>query len=387
MSKSEFMDRLFGVLEQEMPTPSPVAHETTATVPSVPTRSPEANIATPMPALTGQDTQSRISAGSSEPAAIEGGQSPVVRELLAERSARLEQKKKELDDAKKLEQRSKAAAKREALEADNPADSKRSADVKYALMQKKRQQDARNERARILKRVEDDKAERRAKEALRKEQVRAATESDALQLSKSTKATSSKSPISCSKTAVDCALQVRLFDGTTIRSRFPSQNTIREDVRPWIDGQRVDGDSPYTFKHILTPLPNRTITITEEEDTLQSLGLTPNATLILVPIRDYTSAYEGGTTGYVSKGISTGLGFVSSSVNFVTGTLGSLLGGARNSGESPKDEHGSTSTKPVAPKVRTLQDQREKPEEHQLYNGNTVSDDNFVRDSELSLCS
>ena len=53
--------------------------------------------------------------------------------------------------------------------------------MKYALMQKKRQEDARNERARILKRVEDDKTERRVKEALRKEQAKAAMEPTNLQ--------------------------------------------------------------------------------------------------------------------------------------------------------------------------------------------------------------
>jgi UBX domain len=327
------------------------------------------------PVIVEETDQTVASTSSRDQVPAEEEQSHVVRELLAERSARLESKKKEEEATEKAERAAKAKARKEALEtaATDPEGSKKAADMKYALMQKKRQQDARDERARILKRVEDDKAERRAKEALRKEQAKAAMEPNNLQSSTPTQPISSNLRLSAKDQGSDCALQVRLFDGTTIRSRFSPQNTLGKDVRQWIDDQRVDGDIPYTFKQVLTPQPNKTITISEEEQSLQSLGLNPSATLILVPVKDYTSAYEGGPTSYISKGISAGVGLVSSSINMVTGTLGSLFGGNAAPGAEFEAENRSSSEASASANVRTFRDEGRNSEEHQLYNGNTVS--------------
>jgi hypothetical protein len=245
--------------------------------------------------------------------------------------------------------------------------------MKYALMQKKRQQDARSERARILKRVEDDKEERRAKEANRKEEARAALKPDDPQTSITTQPISTNLRRPSKDHDSDCALQVRLFDGTTIRSRFSPHDTLRKEVRQWVDAQRDDGDVPYTFKQVLTPLPNKNITVSEEEESLQSLELNPSATLILVPVKDDTSAYKGGATGYISKGISAGVGLVSSTINMVTGTLGSFLGRTVHAEGQAEHETSSLSHASAAANVRTLRDQGERLEEHQLYNGNTVS--------------
>jgi hypothetical protein len=322
-----------------------------------------------------ESDQSVASTSSRDQLPAEEEQSRAVRELLVERSARLERKKKEQEAAEKAERAAKAKARKEALEtaATDPEDSKKAADMKYALMEKKRQQDARVERARILKRVEDDRAERRIKEALRKEQAKAATIPTDLQSPTPTQPISSNLRRSVNDQGSDCALQIRLFDGTTIRSHFSSQNTLRRDVRQWIDGQRADGDIPYTFKQILTPNPSRTITISEEEESLQSLGLNPSATLILVPVKDYTSAYEGSPTNYISRGISAGFGLISSSINLVTGTLGSLLGGGAAPGAEFEAENRPSSKASVSANVRTFREEGRNPEEHQLYNGNTVS--------------
>lgn len=47
-------------------------------------------------------------------------------------------------------------------------------------------------------------------------------------------------------------LQVRLFDGSSVRSSFSPLDTIHDGVRPWLDRQCADGTCPYTLKHILT---------------------------------------------------------------------------------------------------------------------------------------
>jgi len=235
-------------------------------------------------------------------------------------------------------------------------------------MQKKRAQDARDERARILKRVEDDKAERREREAQRKAEAKALADGNVLptvptivQQARSTN-------------SADCALQIRLFDGSTIRNRFPSSASLRKDVRPWID-EKMTVDQPYNFKQVLTPLPNKNIETSEEEGTLQFLC--PSATLILVPIPAYTSAYEGGS-GLVSRSVSAGYGLVSSGVGMVTGLLGGFLGGRGGGGaETAAEEHrqapASASSPNTSINVRTLRDQQPSRDDQQFYNGNAVS--------------
>lgn len=313
---------------------------------SVSTMSREAPAHAPIPSI-----------GTAAPA--EASQSRVVQEVLEERRTRLEAAKKQQEASEKAQRAAKAEAKKEALEAAaiSESDPKRAADMKYALLQKKRQQDARAERERILKRVEDDKAERRAKETLRKEQAKAAAGSPAADETAAAQSSSIRGPTG--NKATECAIQVRLFDGTTIRSRFSSQKTLSKDVREWVDSHSTELGIPYNFKQILTPLPNRTVEMSEEEQTLQNLGLIPSATLVLIPIKDYTSAYQGGATGLVSRGLSTGFGLVSSGIGLVTGTLSSVLGSgtpveARAGPDSPR----SSSRTPV--------------DNQQLYNGNAV---------------
>lgn len=289
----------------------------------------------------------------------EATQSQAVQNVLQERRARLEAAKKQQDAFEKAERAAKAAQRKEALENAAVSDPKKAADIKYAQLQKKRQQEARAERERILKRVEDDKAERRAKEALRKEQARvAAGEQSPHEASLTSQSTSIHS--ASTTRATECAIQVRLFDGTTIRSRFPCHKTLSKDVREWVDSKSANSGVPYNFKQISTPLPNRTIEMSEEEQTLQSLGLVPSATLVLIPIKDYTSAYQGGATGIVSRGLSAGFGLVTSGLGLVTGTLSSVLGST-----APTEAASGPERSPSPSETRSR--------EHQLYNGNAVS--------------
>jgi len=297
--------------------------------------------------------------------------SSAVQDVLTERRIRLEAHKKEKDAADKAEKVSKAKARREALQGAAPEGSNKAADMKYALLQKKRQQEAREERARILKRVDDDKAERREREALRKEKARA-VRSDQPDPDKRNKAASSSLQQSHESKAMECAIQVRLFDGSTIRSRFSMESTLRSDVRPWIDDKQQDGGIPYNFKQVLTPNPNRNIDISEEEQSLQSLGLFPSATLILVPVKGYTSAYENNSQGILSRGISTGYEILFSGYGLVTGALGSIVGGSTQLPQQGTDASSSTIA-PTGINVRTLGDQQGRSEDHQLYNGNALN--------------
>ena len=180
----------------------------------------------------------------------------------------------------------------------------------------------------------------------------------------------------------DCAIQVRLLDGSTIRSRFHPDQTLRLHVRPWVDEQRPDGDAPYTFKQILAPKPARAITISEEEESLQSLGLTPSATLVMVPVQGSIAAYGIGGPGLLSRGLSAGYGLVTGGVEMVTGALGTFLGVGQTTAASASADGGHSQQVPPSTtagraagaglNVRTLRDQRAARDDHQLYNGNQV---------------
>ena len=284
--------------------------------------------------------------------------SQAVQDVLAERSKRLAAQKKEQEDKEKAKRAEEAKARREALESAAPSGSQQSADMKYATMQKKRQREAREERARILKRIEDDKAARRENAARNQAQQVKQEEVPETPIIVPNKPTS-----------VEVALQVRVFDGSTIKSRFPSKGTIAAHLRPFID-ERQDTDVPYTFKQVLTPLPNRDIALGEEERTFTELCLSPSATLILVPVKGYISAYEDNSyIGVVKRPVSTAFGLVASGVGAVTGVLGSLWGGGAVEPEQPD----TTSTSPTSPSshMTTLRDHR--PDDQQFYNGNAVS--------------
>lgn len=282
-----------------------------------------------------------------------------VAALLQERKIRMEAEKRKKDAQEKAERARKAADRKAAIEAGQPEDPKRAADVKYATLQKKRQQEARQERERVLKQIEDDKAERKARDSARKEQAKimAGTEPNPF--------TAPSSEVGSTRRADHCALKVRLFDGSAISSRFPSEATLEGEVRKWVDQEQQVAESPYTFKHILTPFPNKEISISEEVKSLQDLGLVPNATLILVPIKDFTPAYgQGpGVTGLLSSGVSAGYGLFTSGLTsgfgFAARVLGSVVGDSAQ-GEQP-------ATAPPPP-----QEPRQS-ERHELYNGGGVS--------------
>ena len=313
------------------------------------------------------------------PSTSEGGQSSEpVQNLLADRRRRLEIDKKAKDATEKAKQKAKAEARREAVVV--APDSTQAKQATYAAQQRKRQQEAKLERERILRQIEHDKVERKEKEERRKAIAKAEAEGadGADGLVDQQLATEVDSPKLTN--SGECAVQVRLFDGSTIRSRFPSNQTLRGNVRPWIDQIKSD-DIPYTFKQVVTPMPNRTLSILEEEETLQSLGLSPSATLVTVPVQGYTAAYSGGQ-GMVLKGVSAGYNVISAGAGIVTGALGTFLGLGRATVQGTLPDTRDTTMRGNAEAdttgtgsgihIRTLRDQRDDQDDHQLYNGNQV---------------
>ena len=298
--------------------------------------------------------------------------------MLADRRQRLEIDKREKDAAEKAERKVKAEARRESMEA--APDSTKAKQASYAQQERKRHTEAKLERERILRKIENDKQARREKEELRQQLAKAEAEGNDGVGGLVDRQLSSEVAGPRPSMSKDCAVQVRLLNGTMIRSRFLADKTLRTDVRAWVDQQRPDGDTPYTFKQILTPLPNRAITISEEEESLQLLGLTPSATLVMVPVQGYTAAYAG-DPGLVTKAFFAGYSVVSAGAGIITGVLGTVLGLGQVPPQGPDPPvqaapvHSGTIGRGTGNEIniRTLNQQREGHNDHQLYNGNQVS--------------
>jgi UBX domain len=242
----------------------------------------------------------------------------------------------------------------------------------YIKMQKEREQKQRDERERIRQQIKSDREERRRREELRKQPQAQAVD-----------VTGNMSPTPTAPKSHDIRVQVRTFDGSTLRQTFTSSANISSDIRPWIDSTSLQS-IPYNLKIILTPLPNRNIEAAEEEQSLVDLGIKGSCTLVMVPVKGYVESYTGSTTGGLLGSA------VSGGYNVVAGTAGAVLGGVKsffgwNSPASTTEPdtgsiNGGNQNDPGQPtqnvRVRTLADQRidaAKKKDQQFYNGNQLN--------------
>ncbi|KAI0534408.1 hypothetical protein GGR58DRAFT_483037 [Xylaria digitata] len=233
------------------------------------------------------------------------------------------------------------------------------AEQAHANEVKQRKQQANEERKRILKRIEDDKRARKERDAAeRRARSLLSANADA-----DSSAGEPSIPLHQRLPKVGqgehCNLQVRLLDGSTIRTRFASDKTLGSDVRKWIDAERTDGDAPYSFRIVLTPQPNKVVEPQEEIKSLLSLGLAPSATLVLIPTR-YSVAYAGagGLFSPIIGVFSTLYGAIMSSL----GGIFALFFGAGDSGDNSRHDD--------IP-MENLQARRRR--DAQLYNGNSLN--------------
>ncbi|KAI9733375.1 MAG: hypothetical protein M1834_003459 [Cirrosporium novae-zelandiae] len=313
------------------------------------------------------------------------GVSTRVQEMLAERRIRLDADVKAKEAAARQEKEEKAKERRKKLEEEEEAQGTVGKPLTYAQQVRKQRQEEKKERERILKQIENDKQERREREERRRAAARAEGTKSKEEDSTNTEQKRATRP---GKNYSECAIQVRLVDGGSIRSRFSAASNISNDVRKWIDEQRSDGSMPYTLKQILTPLPNRTIELGEEDQSLHDLGLCPNATLVMVPVRHFTEAYNsnGGVFGLASRGVSAGYNLISGGLGLVTRSLRTFLTATPQNmaplGEEPsrpasgpqeERRSGTSSSTASSIRIKTLRDQEPERDDRQLYNGNQLN--------------
>jgi hypothetical protein len=299
VSRDDFMKRMKGALAAPQPAPPQLATAQPAPSQSLPAQAPQPQPepvsapAVPANQPSRSDASSTASSGQATPPSPTESR---VQSFLAERAVKLAEKKKKDEEAARQQQAEKAKTK---AEAEASGAKKPDEQSKHAAALRKKQREAREERERILKAIEDDKVARKAQRAETAAARRASVASEKAESAPFAPA----SPLipTTGKLSEHCALQVRLFDGSTIRTRFSSSETLK-DVRKWVDDERKDGKQAYTFKVLLTPLPSKTIDVTEEDKTLQALELAPSSTLILLRVPKFTAAYSSSARRPVADG-------------------------------------------------------------------------------------
>jgi hypothetical protein len=287
-----------------------------------------------------------------------------VRRILAERAARFQA---EQEEAARLaeEERERVRAKARAdEEAGIQSAERKKAQLAQQYKDKRKQED--EHRKQVLQRIEADRKERRMQAEARQKE-RSANQSVGDVAASLVNAPSSKLS-STAKQGAFAHIQVRLFDGSTIRSRFQTSSALK-DVRKWVDENRTDGKEPFTFKHLLTPLPSRAIDATEEDKVLGDLELSPSSTLVLIPVDKYSSAYAGSSGNVFMDFIRYVLGFFT----WIFGLLG--LAGSRPAAQAvPQSEESEQSAASQdRTRVRGFQNGDDRRRDQQFYNGNSLS--------------
>ncbi|KAK0718848.1 hypothetical protein B0T21DRAFT_57596 [Apiosordaria backusii] len=297
VTKELFLERLQKALSPVLsPPPPPPTQPEAAASPAVPVADPVMTtqpVITPQPATAPQpvsveDSNPSSSGQTTPPSSNEQSH---AQSMAAQTATRIERMKKAEAEAKKRREEEAKRRREEKGKANEDPTKPATAHSQYAETLKKKQKEAREERQRILKQIEDDKAERKARQEALEAERKATTEASTAPF-----APASQVFPRTGKLSSHASIQVRLFDGSTLRSRFSSTNTLK-DVRQWVTDNRKDGKKPFNFKILLTPLPSKTVDVTEEEKTLQELELTPSATLILLPVPKHSSAYSRSSGG------------------------------------------------------------------------------------------
>ena len=364
--------------------------------------------ATPSPAPAAAPVEDATSEGAaSVPAEPASTHSPEqVQALLSERGARLEAERLRREAREKAERIARARERREEEEraqaaadkgkgkerADGSESARNKARTDWLQQQAERKAEAKEEEQRIMARIEADKRERKNRDEERK-QAASAMAGEPLPTSSKVPTSSTRAP----PTSGTCAIQVRLFDGSSIKGRFAHDSTLATAVREWIKETSPAGgaDIPYNFRQILTPNPSRTIEISEEGQTLSDVGLMPTATLVLVPVAGYTEAYSGaGSGGLLGSAyglVSGAFGLAGSALEYVTGygsgvnntdgSGGIYMGGTADEQE-PSNVQGSRMANadsgtgqsgPSRIRVKTMAEQRAEAEKGaEFYNGNSL---------------
>lgn len=225
--------------------------------------------------------------------------------LLAERARRLEadRLRREADEKaarlarKKAREDAAAASQRQTTTTTDRNEDQKARDA-WVYQQKQRKEEAKLEKQRVLQQIESDRQERKLAALRRKEGAGGVGGPEFSEML----AESGSRAVAHGIPTGSCALQIRLFDGSSIKGKFAADADLATAVRTWVREASPAGgaDIPYSFRQILAPKPSRTIEVGEEGRSLGDLGLVPSATLVLVPVEGAVQAYSG-NGGYIGS--------------------------------------------------------------------------------------
>ncbi|KAK9453232.1 ubiquitin-related domain-containing protein [Dipodascopsis uninucleata] len=247
------------------------------------------------------------------------------------------------------EQRNPTSQSKRNIQNEQNADSSNS---QHERIRRKRIEES-EERQRILKLLRDDKEERKARSRKSEFEGSFTSTDDSDQNIKNGEHF---------RQHTESALAIRLFDGSSIKHRFPVGSTLI-DVRSWIDSVRTDGDGAYI---IMCLIPHKVFTSEDEHLSLVELGLHPTATLILKPINDSSSI----TASMYNR--------LQSTLTSILTTAGSYLGyGNSNQSERFSDNDGrarmTSRSRNLVMRPRTIQDVENDDADRRTYNGNQLN--------------
>ncbi|KAG0290344.1 hypothetical protein BGZ96_006169 [Linnemannia gamsii] len=279
-----------------------VQHPTAVTDPQPASITSTPSTPVPTPATASQAPVTTSVGPSSAPIrnapARTANQADTLKELMKERKLKREKEEREAEKKRELDRRSSSKT---LTEAQNDLKEKQAKKLKDQIEKEKREEI--EYKKRVKQALEEDKARRKAE----REKAQAAIAASAAQSSPLDSPVVLPSDIRAQNSGLlqarnDAApalafessrLNIRLFDGSSIRNTFKATDTL-EQVRDWINANQEGDENAY---NIVQLIPSRTFT--DESKMLRDLELCPSATLVLKRTVTSSSAYGGSGDGAV----------------------------------------------------------------------------------------
>ncbi|CAO3565183.1 unnamed protein product [Mortierella alpina] len=367
------------------PAPSPA--------PSASVQSPESS--TPStPAIVSAEASSPLTASESGPSqpveqqAVPPGttasgsnptpkvdQAKALKDLMNERKLKREKEEREAAKQREIARRSSS---KELTDAQRELAEKQNKKLKDKIEKEKREEA--EYKKRVKQALEEDKARRKAE----KEKAQAAAAAAKAQSGPAPEEVLTPSDIRAQNAGLaqarnDAApalafdssrLNIRLFDGSSIRNTFKATDTL-QDVRNWINENQEGDENAY---NIVQLIPQRTFT--DETKLLRDLELCPSATLVLKKTATSSSAYGTAGDGAVPTLMSYGWSAVSLAGKLVSTAYSTAAYYNPLASSGPASSSGSgngANTRPASGGQADATGSSKKKDRESSYNGNSTS--------------
>ncbi|KAF9580222.1 hypothetical protein BGW38_003225 [Lunasporangiospora selenospora] len=322
-------------------------------------RAQPATIPPSAPSIPAVSTSSVNSGSPSTPT----HQAQVLKDLMKERQQKREKEEKEAAKQREIDRRNSSKALQDAQRDLTDKQSKKARDQ----VDKEKREEAEYKK-KVMRDLEEDKARRKAE----RERAKALAAQQSQETTAQETQAHNPTPAQLRNDAAPALafdtsrLNIRLFDGSSIRNTFKATDTLQR-VREWIDTNQ-DGDNAYNIAQII---PARTFL--DESKMLRDLELCPSATLVLKRTAVSYSAYED-SEGAVSTAMGYGwsaLGFAGKLANSAYSTLSyyNPLADSR-----PSSSSSNTTAGPSGSRNHTSDSARQKKKDTEsTYNGNSTN--------------